>query len=56
MAAVAARRWNPVIAAFAKRLAGKKPKVIIVACMRKLLTILNAVVRDGQDWNPKAAA
>ena len=56
MAAVAARRWNPVIAAFAKRLAGKKPKVIIVACMRKLLTILNAMVRDGQDWNPRAAA
>ncbi len=56
MAAVAARRWNPVIAAFAKRLAGKKPKVIIVACMRKLLTILNAMVRDGQDWNPGAAA
>jgi transposase len=56
MAAVAARRWNPVIAAFAKRLVGKKPKVIIVACMRKLLTILNAMVRDGQDWNPGAAA
>ena len=56
MAAVAARRWNPVIAAFAKRLAGKKPKVIIVACMRKPLTILNAMVRDGQDWNPRAAA
>ena len=56
MAAVAARRWNPVTAAFAKRLAGKKPKVIIVACMRKLLTIPNAMVRDGQDWNPRAAA
>ena len=56
MAAVAARRWNPVITAFAKRLVGKKPKVIIVACMRKLLTILNAMVCDGQDWNPRAAA
>jgi len=30
-------------------LAGKKPKVILVACMRKLLTILNAMVRDGKD-------
>ena len=56
MAAVAARRWNPVIAAFAERLAGKKPEVIIAACMRKLLMILNAIVRDGQDWNPGAAA
>ena len=37
MAALAAKRYNPLIAAFAKRLAGKKPKVIIVACMRKLL-------------------
>ncbi|RMG29073.1 MAG: IS110 family transposase, partial [Gammaproteobacteria bacterium] len=32
------------------RAAGKKPKVAIVACMRKLLTILNAMVRDGRRW------
>lgn len=50
MAALSAIRFNPAIAAFAKRLAGKKPKVIIVACMRKLLVILNAIVRDGADW------
>jgi transposase len=50
MATVAAMTHNPVIAAFAKRLAGKKPKVIIVACMRKLLVILNAMVRDGTKW------
>src|SRR3954447_22112495 len=43
---------NPVLAAFAKRLAGKKPKVIIVACMRKLLVILNAMMRDKRDWEP----
>jgi transposase len=55
MAALAAKRYNPVIAAFAKRLAGKKPKVIIVACMRKLLVILNAMLRDGTDWQAKAA-
>jgi transposase len=55
MAALVARRYNPVIAAFAKRLAGKKPKVIIVACMRKLLVILNAMLRDGTDWQDKAA-
>jgi transposase len=50
MAAQIAIRCNPVIAAFAKRLAGKKPKVIIIACMRKLLVILNAIVRDRTEW------
>ncbi len=55
MAALAAKRHNPVIAAFARRLAGKKPKVIVVACMRKLLVALNAMLRDGKDWKPKAA-
>jgi transposase len=50
MAALVAKRYNPLIAAFAKRLAGKKPKVILVACMRKLLVILNAMLRDGQPW------
>jgi transposase len=55
MAALAAKRCNPVIARFADRLAGKKPKVILVACMRKLLVILNAMVRDGADWQPRAA-
>jgi transposase len=54
MAAVAAIQHNPVIAAFAKRLAGKKPKVIIVACMRKLLVTLNAMLRDGTDWQKRA--
>jgi transposase len=55
MATVSAMTHNPVIAAFAARLAGKKPKVIIVACMRKLLVILNAMLRDGTDWHAKAA-
>lgn len=55
MAALAAKRHNPVIAAFAQRLAGKKPKVIILACMRKLLVILNAMLRDGTDWHANAA-
>jgi len=50
MAALVAKRYNPLIAAFAKRLTGKKPKVILVACMRKLLVILNAMLRDGQPW------
>jgi transposase len=51
MAALVAKRRNPVIAAFAKRLVGKKPKVIIVACMRKLLVIINAIIREGAIWN-----
>lgn len=50
MATLAAMRCNPLLRAFAKRLAGKKPKVIITACMRKLLVILNAMLRDGADW------
>ena len=52
MAAVASIKWNPIITAFYKRLraAGKKPKVAIVACMRKLLTILNSIARSGEAW------
>lgn len=52
MAAFAARRFNPNIRAFADRLqrAGKPFKVVLTACMRKLLTILNAIVRHGQPW------
>jgi transposase len=54
MAALVASKHNPTIRAFYKRLlaAGKLKKVALVACMRKLLTILNAMVRDGTPWNP----
>ena len=47
-------RKNPAIAAFYKRLrtAGKPAKVALVACMRKLLTILNAILRDQTPWKP----
>jgi transposase len=53
MAALVASRHNPVIQAFYKRLlgAGKPKKVALVACMRKLLTILNAMVRSGKPWD-----
>ncbi len=53
MATLSAARYNPVIAAFYQRLlaAGKPKKVALVACMRKLLTILNAMVRDGAMWD-----
>ncbi|MFG1379737.1 transposase, partial [Xanthobacter autotrophicus] len=54
MAAVAAIRCNPVVKAFNARLsaAGKPPKVAITACMRKLLTILNAMIRSTPPWRP----
>lgn len=58
MATLSATRFNPVIKAFYDRLrkAGKKKKIAIVACMRKLLTILNAMIRDGNHWNPAFSA
>jgi transposase len=57
MAALVAGTHNPVIKPFRDRLrqAGKKPKVAIVAVMRKLITTLNALVRDGVKWQPKTA-
>ena len=53
MATLAAIRFNRVIGHFYERFvtAGKPKKVAIVACMRKLLTILNAMVRSGASWN-----
>ena len=53
MATVAAIRFNPKIKAFYERLKGKgkKPKVAIVACMRKMIVTLNAIVRDQKEWN-----
>ena len=58
MATVAAIRCNPVTRAFYLRLlaAGKEKKVALVACMRKLLTIWNALLRKRQRWNPASAA
>ena len=52
MAAVCAIRANPVIQAFYQRLreAGKPAKVALVACMRKMLTILNAMLRTQTRW------
>jgi transposase len=54
MAALVAVRFNPVIAAFYARLtaAGRPKKVALVAAMRKLLTILNAMTRDQRRWQP----
>lgn len=52
MATVSAIRCNPIIKTFYQRLrsAGKAPKVAITACMRKLLTTLNAIMRSKTDW------
>ena len=57
MAATSAIRSNPIIRAFYERLKsrGKPHKVAMVACMRKMLTILNAMLRDGTPWTPSKA-
>lgn len=58
MAALVASRFNPTIAAFYRRLcaAGKPKKLALTACMHKLLTILNAIVRQGTPWSVQPAA
>jgi transposase len=58
MATVVAATHNPVIRAVYKRLTsrGKLVKLAVVACMRKLLTMLNAMVRDGRTWTPPLLA
>jgi transposase len=52
MAALVAARHNAIIASFYRRLlaAGKPKKLALTACMRKLLTILNAILRDQKPW------
>jgi transposase len=54
MATLSAKRHNPVLRAFAQRLtaAGKPPKVVLVACMRKLLVILNTMLKQNTPWKP----
>lgn len=56
MATLAAVKHNPVLRAFYQRLcaAGKPKKVALTACMRKLLTILNAMLHRGTTWKPPA--
>lgn len=53
MATLNAMRFNPIIRAFAQRLlnAGKIKMVVVVACMRKLLSILNVMLRHSLNWN-----
>ena len=56
MAALVAIRYNPQIKVFYERLcrAGKKKKVALIACTRKLLIILNAMVKNNQPWQPNS--
>lgn len=58
MATLSAMRFNPIIKSFAARLrsAGKPFKVVAVACIRKLLTILNVMLRDNQPWRSPCLA
>jgi transposase len=57
MAALSASLHNPALRAFHQRLraAGKAPKVALVAVMRKLITILNAILRDNVEWQNQLA-
>jgi len=57
MATLSATRWNPVIRSHYQHLRdeGKPFKVALVACMRKLLTILNAIIRSKSSWNSDLA-
>ncbi|MBU4433818.1 MAG: IS110 family transposase [Alphaproteobacteria bacterium] len=57
MAALVGARFNPALAAMKDRLAktGKPPKVVLVALMRKLITILNAMLRDNASWRAATA-
>ena len=52
MAALVAMRWNPVLKPVAERMrtAGKRPKLIVIAIARKLLVILNAILREKKPW------
>ena len=57
MPTLAAVRYNPILRAFYDRLleAGKAKKVVLTACMRKLLTILNAMVKNHTRWDSQYA-
>ena len=57
MAALTATRRNPYLHAFCQRLlaTGKPAKLALVACLRKLLVLCNALCRDRTLWNPTVA-
>jgi transposase len=53
---LSAIQYNSVLKAYYERLklAGKRPKVAIVTCMRKMIVILNTMLRNGTSWGEKA--
>jgi len=55
MATLSAKQWNPIIREFAERLEsqGKPFKVVTTACMRKLLIILNTMLKNHTSWSPQ---
>jgi transposase len=57
LASLVACRHNPILKAFRQRLidAGKPKMLVVIAAARKLLTILNAILRDKQPWRPETA-
>jgi transposase len=57
LGALSAARYNPDLKAFSQRLlnAGKTKMVVLIAVARKLITILNAILRDKTPWQPKNA-
>lgn len=54
MPALSARRWNPLVRALGERLQqrGKRPKQVVVACMRKLLHLCYGVLKTGRPFDP----
>ncbi|WP_421758914.1 IS110 family transposase [Devosia sp.] len=54
MAALSASRYNPDLAAFARRLqsTGKRPKIVLVAVMRKLIVLANTLIKQNRLWSP----
>ena len=54
MATLTATQHNPQIHTYYEKLVarGKLPKVALIACMRKLITVLNAMVKKNEQWNP----
>jgi transposase len=54
MPTIVASHSNPVIAAYCQKLraAGKTAKQALIACMRKLIVILNTILRDRKSWQP----
>jgi transposase len=58
MAALSGAKYNPVLRAFYQKMLkrGKEKKVALIACMRKLLTYMNAILRDHTPWKATSSS